>query len=79
VVDRGSSLDTAAVRVEYDPASKPSDPEALRIELREQVQRRLKSDTNITFEVEILDPGTLERAVSKAQRVVDKRKAAAAG
>lgn len=78
-VDRGSSLDTAAVRVEYDPASDPADPEALREELRERVQRRLKSDTNITFDVEVLDPGTLERAVSKAKRVVDRRRAAAAG
>ena len=33
----------------------------------------LKNDTNINFEVEILEPYTLERAVSKAKRVFDKR------
>jgi phenylacetate-CoA ligase len=73
MVDRATSLDSATVRVEYDPTHQPDDVERLRRDLAERVQRRLKSDTNITFDVEVLDPDTLDRAVSKAQRVIDLR------
>lgn len=75
VVDRATSLDSATVRVEYDPAYRTGDVEALRRDLARRVQRRLKNDTNITFHVEVLDPDTLDRAVSKAQRVIDLREA----
>ncbi|SNR59429.1 phenylacetate--CoA ligase family protein [Actinomadura mexicana] len=74
VVDRAGSLDSATVRVEYDPAYRADDVEGLRRDLAKRVQRRLKNDTNITFDVEVLDPDTLDRAVSKAQRVLDRRK-----
>jgi phenylacetate-CoA ligase len=73
VVDRATSLDSATVRVEYDPAYGTGDVEALRRDLAKRVQRRLKNDTNITFHVEVLDPDTLDRAVSKARRVIDLR------
>ena len=47
--------------------------ERFRHDLAERVRRKLKSDTNINFEVEVLEPDTLPRALSKAQRVDDRR------
>jgi phenylacetate-CoA ligase len=76
IVDRGTALDTATVQVEYDPTSRPTNLEEFRADLTERVRRRLKNDTNITFNIEILEPETLERAVSKAKRVIDRRETA---
>jgi len=75
IVDRSTALDTATVQVEYDPTSNPTNLEEFRADLTERVRRRLKNDTNITFHIEILEPETLERAVSKAKRVLDRRQA----
>jgi phenylacetate-CoA ligase len=76
IVDRSTALDTATVQVEYDPTANPTNLEDFRADLTERVRRRLKNDTNITFNIEILEPETLERAVSKAKRVIDRRQAA---
>ena len=70
---REGSLDSATVRVERDPTLEISDVPAFHSELAARVQRKLKSDTGVTFQVEILAPNTLERAVSKAKRVDDQR------
>lgn len=72
VLDRVKSLDRATVRVEYDPAAADVS-EPFRADLARSVRRKLKSETNVNFEVEILEPYTLERAVSKAKRVHDHR------
>jgi phenylacetate-CoA ligase len=37
------------------------------------VRHKLKNDTAVNFEVDILPPNTLERALSKAKRVEDRR------
>lgn len=73
VLDRVQSLDRAIVRVEYDPAMAADATEVYRAELAQRVRRKLKNETNINFEVEILEPHTLERAISKAKRVHDHR------
>lgn len=73
VVDRESTMDSATVRVEYDPTARPSNPEGFKRDLHSAVRAKLKNDTNINFDVEILEPDTLERAVSKAIRVIDRR------
>lgn len=75
VVDRESTMDSATLRVEYDPTVRPADPESFKQELADTVRAQLKNDTNINFDVEVLDPDTLERAVSKAKRVIDRRPA----
>lgn len=79
VLDRPEAMDEATVRVEYDPTITPSDVGAFKTELAQTVQAKLKNDTNINFSVEVLDPETLERAVSKAKRVIDQRHSALAG
>ena len=73
VIERKSAMDSATVRVEYDATLDVSDLKVFRENLAVAVRSRLKNDTNINFAVEILEPETLERAVSKAKRVIDNR------
>ena len=81
VLTRKGHLDEAAVRVEYDALHfKDVPPEELpaRLELlQKQVAAKLKNATQIRFDVEIIPPYTLERAISKAKRVIDNRPAQA--
>ena len=77
VLERETSLDTATVRVEYDPTLDPAaQADDFRSDLAVRVKQRLKNDTNINFVVEVVEPGTLDRAISKAKRVIDKRPSA---
>lgn len=73
VLDREGSRDEATVRVESDPSLDQKDFDAFSVALADRVRHKLKSDTEITFRVEILRPYTLERAISKAKRVDDRR------
>jgi phenylacetate-CoA ligase len=75
VLDRTGNLDDATVRVEYSPAIVLEGEELDRFcaELRSRLQHKLKNDTAITFGIETLPPNTLERAISKAKRVIDRR------
>lgn len=73
VLEREAGMDRATVRVEYDPTARPGDLETFKRDLTEAVRTRLKNDTNINFGIEVLEPDTLERAVSKAKRVLDLR------
>lgn len=73
VLEREAGMDRATVRVEHDPTAQPDDPAGFKRDLAEAVRIRLKNDTNINFTVEVLEPDTLERAVSKAKRVIDHR------
>lgn len=71
VLERDGAMDTARVLIERD-ASSDADSDS-KAALAERVRRKLKNDTSITFDVEVLEPHTLERAISKAQRVDDRR------
>ena len=73
VLERKGALDSAMVRVERDPAAKSDDLAEFDRELMKTIKRKLKNDTNINFEVEVLAPNSLERAISKANRVDDRR------
>jgi len=75
VMTREGSMDCATVRVERDPTLALDDTGAFDAELTSRVQKKLKNDTSVTFDIEILPPNTLERAVSKAKRVDDRRPA----
>lgn len=72
VLERRGALDTATVQVERDPAAATAGAEH-DAELAGRIRRRLKNDTNVSFDVELLAPNTLERALSKAKRVDDRR------
>jgi phenylacetate-CoA ligase len=73
ILTKKGALDHATVRVERDPSAKTADPAAFDADLEMRVRRKLKNDTNVNFEVEVLEPNTLERALSKAKRVDDQR------
>ena len=73
VIEKKGALDHATVLVERDPAAAPHDIDRFVADLEERVRHKLKNDTAITFEVDILPPNTLERALSKAKRVDDRR------
>ena len=49
---------------ERDPAATPADIDHFVSDLKERVRHKLKNDTAVNFEVEILPPNTLERALS---------------
>jgi phenylacetate-CoA ligase len=73
VLTKKGALDHATVCVEHDPNVKVSDPAAFCADLQERIRRKLKNDTSVNFDVEVLAPNTLERALSKAKRVDDQR------
>ncbi len=73
VLEKKGALDHATVLVERDPSLAPDDIENFSAELKDRIRRKLKNDTAVNFEVDILPPNTLERALSKAKRVDDRR------
>ena len=73
VLERVGALDTATVQVERNPEIAVDDLTAFDSELKDRIRRKLKNDTNIKFEIEVLAPNSLERALSKAKRVDDRR------
>jgi phenylacetate-CoA ligase len=73
VLEKKGALDHATVVVERDPAATPPDIDQFVADLKERVRHKLKNDTAVNFEVEIVPPNTLERALSKAKRVDDRR------
>ena len=68
-VTRPKNMDEIAVLVERTPMSGYSDGEAA----GERLAQLIKSLIGISAEVKVAAPGTIERSVGKAKRVVDKR------
>jgi phenylacetate-CoA ligase len=73
VLTKKGALDHATVCVEHDPNLKVPDTAAFCADLRERIRHKLKNDTSVNFDIEVLPPNTLERALSKAKRVDDQR------
>jgi phenylacetate-CoA ligase len=71
-VDRESHLDTLTVQVEW-PAGGASGCVTREAAARDLVHH-IKSRVGISTRVRVADPGTLERSVGKARRVVDRRR-----
>jgi len=71
-VTREGPLDDLAVLVELKPShTNASKSERRQLEL--ELQHHIKSYIGVTTEVRVVDPGSVERSVGKAKRVVDKR------
>jgi phenylacetate-CoA ligase len=70
-VTRTGHLDALTVLVEW-AAGAGADESARDLATRE-LARRIKSSIGISAEVRVAAPGTLERSVGKARRVVDRR------
>jgi phenylacetate-CoA ligase len=73
VVDRENNLDTLEVQVEVEDQFFSDEVKELE-GLRKRIQANLASTLGLHAAVRLVEPGTIERSMGKAQRVVDKRK-----
>jgi phenylacetate-CoA ligase len=72
VVDRERELDTLEVWVEVSDEVFSDDTRDIERFAR-QVEARLKAELNVRALVSLKEPRTLERAVGKAKRILDRR------
>jgi phenylacetate-CoA ligase len=70
-VRREGTLDHLTIRVEPDP--RVADAPALREQAARDLGQQIKSYIGVTAAVVVCDPGTVERSVGKAKRVIDAR------
>ena len=70
-VRRDGALDHLDVMVELDPQAANVAP--VRDEAARDLQRRIKAYIGVTASVTVCNPGTIERSIGKATRVVDRR------
>ncbi|WCB36637.1 phenylacetate--CoA ligase PaaK [Gordonia polyisoprenivorans] len=69
VLERPGRMDNLTVRVEYRPDASGSDWQPAADSLRKAIKNRI----GVTVDVEIAEPGTLQRSTGKAKRLVDNR------
>ncbi|MGQ5691304.1 phenylacetate--CoA ligase PaaK [Rhodococcus erythropolis] len=69
VLERPGRMDTLTVRVEARPDAAISDYAAASSAL----QKLVKNKIGVTVEVNVLEPGGLERSIGKARRLIDQR------
>ncbi len=69
---RPHNLDEAVVKVEMRPADFSDKMEELH-RLRDRISREISGITGIHFQIELVEPNSLERSTGKVKRVVDKR------
>ena len=70
-VRREGALDRLDVQVELDPGAANVEP--VRQDAARDLERRIKSYIGVTASVTVCNPGTIERSVGKAKRVLDRR------
>jgi phenylacetate-CoA ligase len=69
VVTRPAALDELAVRVEANPGASADDRRAA----AESLRHRVKTLIGVSAAIEVGDPGSVERSLGKARRVIDER------
>ncbi|USG59672.1 phenylacetate--CoA ligase [Sneathiella marina] len=67
-VRREGALDTLTVRVERDLSATPDDATA------KELQHRIKGVLGVSAAIDICEPGSIDRSLGKAKRVLDLRK-----
>ena len=72
VVERTGALDDMLVRVELTKESF-SDKITDLMQIRQNVEHRLRNALNVAVDVEIVEPGSLPRFEGKSKKVIDKR------
>ena len=70
LLTRRGRLDRLTVRVEARPSATARDRARAALTLTDTVKERI----GLTVEVDVVDPGTLERSAGKLSRVVDTRR-----
>ena len=73
VVDRENNLDTLEIQVEIDEQFFSDEVKVLE-GLRQRIKANIASLLGISATIRLVEPGTIERSMGKAQRVIDKRK-----
>jgi phenylacetate-CoA ligase len=71
-VTREAHLDQLAVQVEC--RAEVAGDDAARGRLERELQHQIKSTLGISTHVRVCDPGTIERSLGKARRVIDRRR-----
>lgn len=72
VVDRKGALDDMLVRVELAKGSFSDKINDL-MQVRQNVEHRLRNSLNVNVDVELVEPGSLPRFEGKSKKVIDKR------
>ncbi|WP_321504755.1 phenylacetate--CoA ligase [uncultured Methanoregula sp.] len=72
VVDRKGALDDMLVRVELNKGSFSDKINDL-MQIRQNVEHRLRNALNVNADVELVEPGSLPRFEGKSKKVIDKR------
>ncbi len=72
VVDRSGTLDDILVRIELTKESF-SDKITDLMQIRQNVEHRLRNALNVAVDVELVEPGSLPRFEGKSKKVIDKR------
>ena len=73
VVDRENNLDILEIQVEIEEQFFSDEIKELE-GLRQRIKANISSVLGISATIRLVEPGTIERSMGKAQRVVDKRK-----
>ena len=73
VVDRENNLDTLEIRVEIEEQFFSDEVKELE-GLRMRIKANISSILGISATIRLVEPGTIERSMGKAQRVIDNRK-----
>ncbi|MEI6639773.1 MAG: phenylacetate--CoA ligase [Chlorobium sp.] len=73
VVDRENNLDTLEIRVEIEEQFFSDEVKELE-GLRKRIKASISSILGISATIRLVEPGTIERSMGKAQRVIDNRK-----
>jgi len=73
VVDRENNLDTIEIQVEVEEQFFSDEVRELE-NLRRRIHANISSLLGLSASIRLVEPGTIERSMGKAQRVVDKRK-----
>ena len=73
VVDRENNLDILEIQVEIEEQFFSDEIKVLE-GLRQRIKANIASVLGISTTIRLVEPGTIERSMGKAQRVIDKRK-----
>ena len=72
VVDRKGALDDMLVRVELNKEAFSDKINDL-MQVRQNVEHRLRNSLNVNVDVELVEPGSLPRFEGKSKKVIDRR------
>ena len=73
ILDRVENLDVMTIQVELNQKVSIEKPGEI-LNLKRKVEERLKSVLGVHANVELVNPGTLQRFEGKAKRIIDRRK-----